>query len=129
RRRTRQCDCRSLAGNRVTAPPGANPPQARHIKRTTNLSELAMQINEIANSISTFKDSFGTRLSELERRATRERDPGDYVAANDDNPLAAALLDSKEIKDLTSTFRGRAVVKLQGERADITSGNTTVGAG
>jgi len=88
-----------------------------------------MQINEIANSISTFKDSFGTRLSELERRVARERDPGDYVAANDDNPLAAALLDSKEIKDLTSTFRGRAVVKLQGERADITSGNTTVGAG
>lgn len=88
-----------------------------------------MQITEIANSISTFKDSFGTRLSELERRAARERDPGDHVAANDDNPLAAALLNSKEIQDLTSTFRGRAVVKISGERAAITSGNSTVGAG
>lgn len=93
------------------------------------MTELATTIGEIAENISKFKDDFSSRLHHLEQRAAREREPSDYIAANDNNPLAAALLDSKEIKDLTSTFRGKAVVKIQGERADITSANSTVGAG
>ena len=69
-----------------------------------------------------------TRISEIERYVARLPE-GDNTAHNDDNPLAAALLDSQEIRDLTSAFRGKAIVKLAGERADITSANTTVGAG
>lgn len=93
------------------------------------MSELATKITEIADTFKTVREDHGTRLSELERKWAREPANDNYVAANDNNSLAAALLDSKEIKDLTSTFRGRAVVKIQGERADITSSNTTVGAG
>ena len=93
------------------------------------MTELAQKIGEIATAVSDMRSSIETRVGELERRAAREPVGGDYIAVNDNNPLAAALLDSKEIKDLTSTFRGRAVVKLQGERADITSGNSTVGSG
>ena len=91
----------------------------------TNLASMIADLGE------TFKSTTGdlaSRLSELEKRAAREPS-GDYIAANDDLPLAAALLDSKDVQNLTSTFRGRAVVKLQDERADITSGNGTVGAG
>lgn len=93
------------------------------------MSELATQIGQMADSIRDMRSSVETRILELERRAAREPANDNYVAANDNNPLAAALLDSKEVQDLTSTFRGRAVVKIQGERADITSGNSTVGAG
>jgi HK97 family phage major capsid protein len=94
------------------------------------LSELATKISELAENIGDMRSRIETRIGELERHVARMPDNDNYVASRaDENPLAAALLDSKEIKDLTSTFRGKAVVKIQGERAAITSANTTVGAG
>lgn len=92
------------------------------------MPNLAAAITEIGDKFTATASDLASRLSELEKRAAREPS-GDYIAANDDLPLAAALLDSKDVQNLTSTFRGRAVVKLQDERADITSGNGTVGAG
>lgn len=97
------------------------------------MSELATKIGAIADSINEFKSEYGSRVSEIEKRMARDphySDNDNYIgAANDNNPLAAAIAASQEIQDLTSSFRGKAVVKLAGERADITSGNTTVGAG
>lgn len=92
------------------------------------MADLATMITELGDRFAATTTDLASRLSELEKRAAREPS-GDYIAANDDLPLAAALLDSKDVQNLTSTFRGRAVVKLQDERADITSGNGTVGAG
>lgn len=92
------------------------------------MTNLAAAITEIGDKFTATASDLASRLSELEKRAAREPS-GDYIAANDDLPLSAALLDSDDVQNLTSTFRGRAVVKLTGERADITSGNTTVGAG
>jgi HK97 family phage major capsid protein len=89
-------------------------------------------IREVGDRFNATAEELGTRIGELEKRAARQRDPANdnYIsAANDNFPLSAALLDSDELKDLTSTFRGKAVIKLQGERADITSGSGTVGAG
>lgn len=92
------------------------------------MTNLASMITEVGEQFNSKAADLASRLSELEKRAAREPS-GDYVAANDDLPLSAALLDSKDVQNLTSNFRGRAVVKLQNERADITSANTTVGAG
>lgn len=92
------------------------------------MADLAQMITDLGKGFNETASDLSTRISELEKRAARQKD-NDYVAANDDLPLAAALLDSKEVQNLTSEFRGKAVIKLQGERADITSGNTSVGAG
>lgn len=72
--------------------------------------------------------ALSTRLSELEKKAAREDTHADYGDPSD-NALEHAISGSDAIRDLSSSFRGRAVIKLTGERADITSGNTTVGAG
>lgn len=93
------------------------------------MTNLASMITELGEAFKSTTGDLASRLSELEKRAARQRDDSDYFAGNDNNPLAAALLDSKDVQNLSSEFRGRAVVKLQGERADITSSNTTVGAG
>ena len=92
------------------------------------MTNIASMITELGDKFSSTTGDLASRLSELEKRAAREPS-GDYIAANDDLPLSAALLDSRDVQNLTSNFRGKAVVKLTGERADITSGNTTVGAG
>ena len=93
------------------------------------MSNLAEMITDLGKGFKETAADLGTRITELEKLAARQRDDSDYFAGNDNNPLAAALLDSKDVQNLSSEFRGRAVVKLQGERADITSSNTTVGAG
>jgi len=93
---------------------------------TTNIAE---KITEIATAVSEMRSSVETRVDQLEKLWARMPANDNYVAANDNNPLAAALLASDEIKDLTSTFRGKATIKIQGERAAITSADTTVGAG
>ena len=92
------------------------------------MTNLAAAITEIGDKFKSTTSDLASRLSELEKRAAREPS-GEYIAANDDLPLSAALLDSRDVQNLTSNFRGKAVVKLTDERADITSGNTTVGAG
>ena len=86
-------------------------------------------IREVGEQFKATADEHATRIGELEKRFARLPDNDNYVAVNDNNPLAAALLGSKDVQNLTSNFRGKAVIKLQDERADITSANTTVGAG
>ena len=91
------------------------------------MPNLASMIAELGETFKSTTGDLASRLSELEKRAAREPE-GDYVAANDDLPLAAALLDSKDVQNLNRDFRGKAVVKLTGERAAITSAPTTVGS-
>lgn len=94
------------------------------------MADLATMIREVGDKFNATAEDLGTRVGELEKRAARYREPvNDNVGYGADLPLAAALLDNKDIQNLTSTFRGKAVVKLQDERADITSGDGTVGAG
>lgn len=94
------------------------------------MSNLAEMITDLGNKFQATTGDLGSRLSELEKRAARSEGHEGYIVANDnDNPLAAALLDSKDVQNLNSEFRGKAIIKLTDERADITSANTTVGAG
>src|SRR5690606_28339699 len=88
---------------------------------------LMAAVERVGNQFKATAEDLSTRLSELEKRAAREPS-GDYIAANDDLPLAAALLDSNDVQNLNRDFRGRAVVKLTGVRAATTSAPATVGS-
>jgi HK97 family phage major capsid protein len=92
------------------------------------LSELLSKISEVADSIKAMRGDFDLRVGELERRAARG-DRGGHVSTENHNSFAAAILESDEVKNLSSSFRGRATIRLSGERADITSSDSTVGAG
>lgn len=67
-----------------------------------------------------------TRLSELEKRAARERDFGEDAEIGG---LGDQLVNSDKFKEVDTSGAWRGAVRVSAERADITSGNTTVGAG
>lgn len=66
-----------------------------------------------------------TRLGELEKRAARERD----VAETEAMDLGDHFVASEAFKGLDKAGAWRGSVRVGVEHADITSGNTTVGAG
>jgi HK97 family phage major capsid protein len=93
------------------------------------MSELATKIGAIADSINEFKSEYGTRVSEIEKRMARDPHYNDNGYANDNRQsLGDIVANSDAIKDLSSSFRGKTVVKINGENAAITSGTATVGA-
>lgn len=64
-----------------------------------------------------------TRVGELEKRAARERE----IVESKDMDLGDHLVACDQFKDVNSAWRGQ--IKVGVERADITTANTTVGAG
>jgi HK97 family phage major capsid protein len=100
---------------------------------------LVERIGELGESLATIKETVGnlasdftaklgeatTRLGELEKRAARERE--DVAAGPRD--IGDIVVGSEKFKatDVSGGWRGSIRVGM--ERADITSGNTTVGAG
>jgi len=84
---------------------------------TAAIEKVGKEFNEKASDLS-------TRLSDLERRAARENEP-----ANDNHQsLGHIVANDEAVRNLTSDFRGKAVVKLRGENAAITSYPATVGS-
>lgn len=67
-----------------------------------------------------------TRLGELEKRAAREKEIGEDAGPQD---LGDILVASKDFLAANPDARWRGTLKVSTERADITSANTTVGAG
>lgn len=72
------------------------------------MTELATKITEIAESIKGFREDYGTRLSELERRAAREPANDNYSATYGGPSLGEMVIASDEVKRLSSDFRGKA---------------------
>lgn len=66
-----------------------------------------------------------TRLSELEKRAAREQEVGEAGPMG----LGDHLIASDRFKDLDAAGAWRGSIRVGVEHADITSANTTVGAG
>ncbi|MBZ9943448.1 phage major capsid protein [Mesorhizobium sp. BR1-1-13] len=66
-----------------------------------------------------------TRVGELEKRAAREKDVVESAAMD----LGDHLINSEQFKATDKTGGWRGAIRVGVERADITSGNTTVGAG
>ncbi|CAM5183803.1 Phage major capsid protein, HK97 family OS=Bosea thiooxidans OX=53254 GN=SAMN05660750_04081 PE=4 SV=1 [Bosea thiooxidans] len=92
------------------------------------MSDIVIEkIAALGKAFETQAGALNTRLGELEKKYAREEghEGGEPIG----NALENAISTSDAIRDLSSSFRGKAVVKLTGERADITSGNTTAGAG
>jgi HK97 family phage major capsid protein len=92
------------------------------------MTDVATLIRQVGDKFDASAADLGGRLAEIEKRFARMRDE-DYHAVIDDNPLAAAIAGSDKLGDVSSSFRGKATIKLLGENAAITSANTTVGAG
>ncbi|WP_454684888.1 phage major capsid protein [Ancylobacter moscoviensis] len=90
---------------------------------------LASKITELGKAFNDRAGELATRITDLERAWARLPDPNAQYIAEADNVLERAILNAPSIRDLSSTFRGKAIVKLAGENAAITSANTTVGAG
>src|SRR5690606_7760724 len=67
-----------------------------------------------------------TRLTELEKRAAREKESSEDAEVGG---YGDQLVNSEAFKALDSAGAWRGSIRVQAERADITSGNTTVGAG
>ncbi|WP_244412917.1 phage major capsid protein [Ancylobacter novellus] len=90
---------------------------------------LAAKITELGDAFNKKAGNLATRLSELEKRSATERDNPDATDVAGADALERAILNAPSIRDLSSTFRGKAVIKLAAENAAITSDNSTVGAG
>ncbi|MBN7763647.1 phage major capsid protein [Nitratireductor aquibiodomus] len=88
------------------------------------MSELASMITNLGDKFKATTEDLTTRLNSLERRAARETEP-----ANDNHKsLGHIVANDEAVRNLTSEFRGKAVVKLRGENAAITSYPATVGS-
>src|SRR5690606_28639971 len=86
-----------------------------------HLETIAARVEDLTGSIS-------TRLSELEKSFARMPANDNAYEPAGGNALASAVRDNRDVQSLTSNFRGKAVVKLTGENAAITSGTGTVGS-
>jgi HK97 family phage major capsid protein len=88
-------------------------------------NELLSKVSEVADSIKAMRGDFDTRIGELEKRAARG-DRGGNVSAS--KTLGEMVVESDQFKELSSSFRGKATIKLPNvELATITSGSATVG--
>lgn len=92
------------------------------------MTELATMIRQVGEKFDATAADLGTRLSDIEKRFARMSE-SDHHAVINENPLASAVAGSNEIDAVSSVFRGKAIIKLAGENAAITSANTTVGSG
>jgi HK97 family phage major capsid protein len=92
------------------------------------LTNIAEKITELAGTINGFREDHATRIGEIEKRFARMPEgANDNYAA--DPTLGELVANAPELKDFTSSFRGKAVIKLTDQNAAITSGNSTVGTG
>lgn len=90
---------------------------------------IATKIEELASAFNTATGDLGGRLADIEKRFARMPDEV-RNAVIEDNPLAAAIANSDKIGEVSSSFRdAKAIIRIAGESAAITSANTTVGTG
>ena len=92
------------------------------------MSALAEQITELATTINGFKGEHATRISDLEKLFARLPDNDNYEPVARQS-LGDLVANANELKGVSSSFRGKATIKITDENAAITSSNTTVGTG
>ncbi len=89
---------------------------------------IAEKIEQLGSAFNASTSDLSERISGLEKRAAREKDNANdnYAAAPS---LGEYIANSEEMKAISSSFRDKKIIKIQGENAAITSGNTSVGTG
>lgn len=85
--------------------------------------EVSAELKEKTDKALSELGDVTTRLSDMEKRAARERDNGD----GEEKSLGDLVADAAQAKGFNGAARG--AIRVQAERAAITTGNTTVGTG
>lgn len=85
--------------------------------------EVSAELKEKTDKALSELGDVTTRLSDMEKRAARERDGG-YP---DEKSLGDIVVEAAGAQSFDSSYRG--MIKVKADRAAITSANTTVGAG
>ncbi len=85
--------------------------------------EVSAELKEKTDKALSELGDVTTRLSDMEKRAARERDGGDP----DEKSLGDIVVEAAGAQSFDSSYRG--IIKVKADRAAITSANTTVGAG
>ena len=88
------------------------------------MTNLAAAITEIGDKFTATASDLASRLSELEKRAARERPRFDN---DNDSSLGDLVANSDEVRDLTAEFRGKRTINVGDEFSIITSGAGSVG--
>lgn len=88
--------------------------------------EVSTELTEKVDKALSELGSATTRLGELEKRAAREKENGEDAGPRG---LGDHLVNSDKFKELDTSGAWRGSVRVSAEHADITSANTTVGAG
>lgn len=87
--------------------------------------EVSAELKEKTDKALSELGDVTTRLGDLEKRAARERDGGDP----DEKSLGELVIESAGFKAGNMSGSSRVPISVKADRAAITSGNTTVGAG
>ena len=87
--------------------------------------EVSAELKEKTDKALSELGDVTTRLSDMEKRAARERENGE----DEQKSLGDLVIDSSEFKAGMLTGASRGSIRVKADRAAITSANTTVGAG
>lgn len=87
--------------------------------------EVSAELKEKTDKALSELGDVTTRLSDMEKRAAREKENGETELKG----LGDRLVESEKFKAMDLSGASRGSIRVKAERADITSGNTTVGAG
>jgi len=96
---------------------------------TTQLQQHGTVSTDLKDKVDKALSELGdttTRIGELEKRAAREREHTEDATAGG---LGDQLVNSDKFVNMDKTGAFRGSIRVGAERADITSGNTTVGTG
>jgi len=92
------------------------------------MTELATMIRELGDNFNSKASELGDRILDLEKKDARRPDNDNYELSSRQS-LGEVVAASSDVQAMNSNFRGQAVVKLTGERAALTTADTTQGAG
>ena len=87
--------------------------------------EVSAELKEKTDKALSELGDVTTRLSDMEKRAAREKENGE----EEQKSLGQLVIDSDAYKAGNLTGSSRASIKVSADRAAITTANTTVGAG
>jgi HK97 family phage major capsid protein len=94
-------------------------------QKTTAGEKVSAELKEMTDKALSELGDVSTRLSDMEKRAAREKETGE----EEQKSLGQLVIESEAYKAGNLTGSSRASIKVSADRAAITTANTTVGTG
>lgn len=94
-------------------------------QKTTAGEKVSAELKEMTDKALSELGDVSTRLSDMEKRAARVKENGE----EEQKSLGQLVIDSEEFKAGKLSGGSRGAIRIQADRAAITTANTTVGAG